>query len=207
MLEGYKTERFGVIKKIEPVKFDYGFSYQERLLGRGEGNVRMAYLRYGYLVGVLGRTPSSVLDVGYGDGEFLRVCKASPHIECYGNELDPSGIPEGCGFVYDITGKLYDVICFFDSLEHFESLDFLERLQCNHVYISIPNCVYLSDEWFENWFHRKPDQHIWHFNFQSMTQLMAHCGYGLMAYSYIENMIRQSKTDILTMIFKRQWTT
>jgi hypothetical protein len=203
MIEGYTTEKFGVIKKIEPCKFDYGSAYQKILLGRGEGNMRMAYLRYGYLAGTLGRTPGSSLDVGYGDGAFLSVCTALKHTECYGNELDPQGLPAGCTFVTDITSKLFDVICFFDSLEHFEDISFLERLQCNHIYVSIPNCVYLSDEWFQNWFHRKPEQHIRHFNYQSMTKLLASYRYELMAYSYIESMIRESGTDILTMIFKR----
>lgn len=206
MLEGYKYDKFGIIKKIDPISFDYGSVYQERLLDRGEGNVRMAHLRYGYLVGVIGRAPFEILDVGYGDGAFLQLCASKGHIKCYGSELNDSAIPDGCSFVADITTREYDVICFFDSLEHFADLDFLSRLKCNYVFVSVPNCVYISDIWFQNWFHRKPDQHIFNFSLQSITSLFANYEFELVSTSYIENIIRDSEENILTLIFKKTWT-
>lgn len=203
MIEGYEYTKFGIIKKTDPVKFDYGKEYQDKLLGRGEGNRRMAYLRYGYLVGAIGFTPPFLLDVGYGDGEFLRVCTENGFTWCYGSEVHPGWIPEECQFVQDITGDYYDVITFFDSLEHFDSLDFIGKLRCGYVMVSFPNCDYQGDEWFENWFHRKPDQHIWHFSQQSISDLFAYHGYSVVAVSYLEDVIRHTGKDILTMIFKK----
>lgn len=205
MIEGYKYERFDVIKQTDPVPYNYGEEYQSKLLGRGEGNIRMAFLRYGYMVGLLDRIPFRLLEVGYGTGEFLKLCATNGYTACYGNELSPTNIPDNCTFVSDITDRHYDVICFFDSLEHFSSLDFVKELKCQHIYLSIPNCHYESDEWFQNWYHRKPNEHIWHFSLQSLTQFMAYNGYSLMAHSFIEDVIRKSGQDIITLMFKKSW--
>jgi hypothetical protein len=202
MLTGYTQDRFGVIKQINPPTFNYGKKYHDNLLSRGEGNTRMAYLRYGYMMGVIKQTPNSLLEVGFGDGEFLKVCKQNIS-RCYGNDLYKPTLPDGCGFVENITDGSYDVVCFFDSLEHFHSIDFLQELKCGYVCLSTPNCVYYSDEWFKNWYHRKPDEHIFHFNLASLTKLFRYLGYGLMAYSHIENTIRKNGENTLTTIFKR----
>jgi hypothetical protein len=203
MIDGYEYTKFGIIKKTDPVKFDYGKEYQDRLLGRGEGNRRMAYLRYGYLVGVMGRIPASVCEIGYGDGEFLRVCNDNNITACRGNEIDAATIPDGCQFINDVCAGFHDVVCFFDSLEHLAGLDWLAYLKCSYIMVSFPNCDYQSDEWFQNWFHRKPDQHIWNFSQQSITELFAYHGFEVVAVSYLEDVIRHTGKDILTMIFKK----
>ncbi len=203
MLSGYEQDKFGVIKLINPLPFDYGKKYHDNLLSRGEGNTRMAHLRYGYLIGAIKHTPDSVLEVGFGDGEFLKVCKTSIP-ECYGNDLYKPTLPEGCEFVGDITTDHYDVVCFFDSLEHFHDLGFLQKLKCNYVCLSTPNCVYLSDKWFENWYHRKPDEHIYHFSLESLTNLFGSMDYKLIAHSHIESVIRKNDENTLTVIFKKQ---
>jgi len=204
MLEGYTQEKFGLIKMTDPPKCNYGKEYQAKLLGRGEMNRHMAYLRYGYMVGIIERPPFRILDVGYGDGEFLRVCAESHYTAAYGMELNMDNLPDGCKFASDPTAQMYDVVSFFDSLEHFESLDFLGKLQCNYVYVSCPNCEYHSDAWFREWKHRKPEEHIWHFNLSSITTLFAYHGYERVAVSYIENIIRKCQQDILTVMFKKR---
>ena len=63
--------------------------------------------------------------------------------------------------------QFYDIITFYDSLEHFEEIEFVKKLKCNYICISVPNCHYKNDEWFRNWKHRKPNEHLWHFNSKS----------------------------------------
>lgn len=208
MLDGYKVGRFGEIRMINPPQVDYGEAYQKRLrerpLGQMEMNDWMAHLRLGYLTGSLGRLPYGVLDVGYGDGTFLKLCRKIG-VECAGVEVNAENIPDGCTFVTDVAHACFtDVVCFFDSLEHFENLDFLWHLKCNYIYLTMPNCFYKSDEWFKNWKHRKPNEHIWHFGLLSITDMFEYYGYRMIAHSFIEDAVRGSGTDIMSLIFKQQ---
>ena len=65
---------------------------------------------------------------------------------------------------------------------------------------------YFSDEWFEDWKHRNPDEHLWHFNDKSLNAFMDDMGYTKIAQSNIEDSIRKSDCEhpnILTGIFKK----
>jgi hypothetical protein len=42
-----------------------------------------------------------------------------------------------------------------------EDIEFVKDLKCHYVCISLPWCHYFSDEWFETWKHRKPNEHLW----------------------------------------------
>ena len=203
MLEGYERDRFGVIKQLNPKDVDYSGLYQQRIKDRGhQNNLNMSYLRYGYMVGALGFVPQSLLDVGYGDGAFLEFC--SQKIKCFGNEISGAPIPEGCEFVSDITKGSYQVITFFDSLEHFKSLDFIGDLNCSYIYLSVPCCRYDSDEWFRDWKHRKPDEHIWHFNTDSIQNLFWYYKYDAINLSFIEDIIRKADVpNILSVVFSK----
>jgi hypothetical protein len=99
------------------------------------------------------------------------------------------------------------VISFFDVLEHFEEIDFVKDLDCNYVYISLPWCHNFSEEWFMNWKHRRPDEHLWHFNEKSIEKFFNEMGYDMVDYSNVEDLIRVSNeeySNILTCIFKKR---
>ena len=92
------------------------------------------------------------------------------------------------------------------SLEHFEDISFVKDLPCSYVCISLPWCHYFSDEWFENWKHRRPDEHLWHFNRNSLNEFMQECGFESIATSNIEDIIRKNNeqySNILTGIFEK----
>lgn len=84
----------------------------------GEKGPQISGLRLGYLVASLGYLPKSILDIGYGNGDFLKICKNS--IDSYGNDVSGYPIPEGATYIDNIFDKHFDVISFFDVLEHFE---------------------------------------------------------------------------------------
>lgn len=205
MLEGYSKTPEGVVYQVDPKPIDYNLEYIEyyEQLDRAYGE--MSYLRLGNLIGSIGKIPHSVLDVGYGDGSFLRACKKIVP-ECYGYDISTYPVPEGCVEVDGLTTRHYDAITFFDSLEHFRDISFVKELNCNYVCVSVPFCHYKSDEWFENWKHRKPDEHLWHFNKESLTSFMSIMGFKLMTSSNIEDTIRKNKPseeNILTCIFEK----
>ena len=176
-----------------------------RYVKYGELPTYMGYLRLGNIVGSLGKIPDSILDVGYGDGSFLKVCQNIVP-RCYGYDISTYPVPEGCIQVTDLTESFYDVITFFDSLEHFEDIDFVKDLKCNYTCISVPYCHYKDDEWFRNWKHRRPNEHLWHFDQTSLTNFMIRMGYELVSGSNIEDTIRKNKENefnILTCVFKK----
>ena len=207
-MDNYETLDNGVIKQktiISNIQ-TYDTKYvNERYNQYGEKGPQMAGLRLGYLISSLGYTPYSILDVGYGNGDFLKVCKGT--IDSYGNDVSGYPVPEGVTYTDNIFDKHYDVISFFDVLEHFEEIDFVKDLDCNYIYISLPWCHNFSEEWFMKWKHRRPDEHLWHFNEKSIETFFNEMGYHMVKFSNIEDTIRTSTENypnILTCIFKKQ---
>ena len=80
-------------------------------------------------------------------------------------------------------------------------------MKCRAICISVPDCHYPNDEWFEKWKHRRPNEHLWHFNKDSLEKFMERMGYVLVSHSSIEDTIRknsnQEQTNILTCVFKK----
>lgn len=206
MLKNYDVDHNGVIYQKEKTLITYNTEYVEtRYNSYGELSNYMSYLRLGYILGALKHIPESILDVGYGNGNFLKVCKTLIN-NCYGNDISGYSLPEDCVFIKDITSKHFDIITFYDSLEHFENINFVKELQCNYVCISVPWCHYYNDEWFNTWKHRRENEHIYHFNETSLEKFMIDMGFELISYSNVEDSIRKSSNldkNILTGIFKK----
>jgi len=202
MLKNYEKTIDGVIHQIDGVPIPYDFPYIQQYTRYGD---QMSYLRFGFIVGSLGRIPESILDVGYGNGSFLKVSQNIVK-KCYGNDVSPYPVPNGAIKVSNIMEDFYDVITFFDSLEHFTDIEFVKDLKCNSICISLPDCHYTSDEWFYEWKHRKPNEHFWHFNKQSLTKFMLRMGYELVSSTNIEDTIRKGndkEANILTCVFNK----
>lgn len=207
MLKNYKMLPNGLIRQINRNIKIYDFQYVDKYNNLGEIGLQMSYLRMGFLIGALGFKPQSILDVGYGNGNFLSV--ASKYIDkCYGTDTAQHHLlPEGVEFIenskiYDLE---FDVVSFFDVLEHFDDIYDIKKLKTKYIAISVPNCDYKSDQWFENWKHRKPDEHLWFFNKETLITFFQEIGYECITTSYIEDIIRKdlnNKPNILNGIFK-----
>ena len=206
MLENYAKNIDGIIYQVDKNHIEYDKEYvNTRYVKYGELPTYMGYLRLGNIIGSLGKVPDNILDVGYGDGSFLKVC-SNIIPDCYGYDISTYPIPEKCKQVNNISENFYDVITFFDSLEHFEDIEFVKDLKCNFVCISVPYCNYKDDEWFKNWKHRRPNEHLWHFDQYSLDNFMARMGYKIVSGSNIEDTIRKNedeKYNILTCVFKK----
>ena len=206
MLDNYEITSSRIIKQIDKVPFLYGYDYSNTYNKLEELGMYMSYLRLGYIVGSIGHIPSSILDVGYGNGTFLKV--ASNIVpSCYGNDVTKEyTIPENCSFVDDIYAQKFEVVCFFDVLEHFENIYDIRELKADYVVISLPHCHNFTDAWFESWKHRKPNEHLWHFNAESLTSFMKELNYTVVNLTNIEDIIRKNNKDysnILTGVFKK----
>lgn len=158
-------------------------------------------LRAGYAIGrtALG-AGASVLDVGYGNGSFLTTMKSLGFLT-YGHDVHCrlDGITRGT------VDARYDLITFFDSLEHLPSL----RLPLNvrHCIVSIPHrpTWFLADP--PRWRHFKPGEHLHYFTPRSLALLMEmrglHCKHSVPLEDIIRTPQKGVSVNIMTYHFER----
>jgi hypothetical protein len=206
-MENYKVLQNGIIQQINVNKINYNYEYSNKYNNYGEKCNYLSYLRLGVLLGAINKTPNSILDVGFGNGSFLL---AAHNIidKCYGYDISDYPVPDNIIRVHSFFDKHYDVICFFDSLEHFDDIHFISKLDCDYIYISLPWCHFFSEDWFINWYHRRPDEHLWHFNDKSLCAFFKENGYENIYLSNCEDTIRKNAQatnypNILSAIFKK----
>lgn len=204
MLENYKIDKFGVIHQINIEKFNYDIDYNNNYNKLGELGLRMSHLRLGYLIGSLGFIPNSILDIGVGNGDFIKT--SSNIIEnCYINDITKIEI-KNTTWVDDINIEV-DIITMFDVLEHLNDMTIISNFNCKYLLISLPNCEFgENDDWFYNWKHRKPNEHLHHFNKKSFIKYIESMGYKNVNITNIEDTIRknnESYDNIITGLFKK----
>jgi SAM-dependent methyltransferase len=119
-------------------------------------------------------TKSKVLDIGYGNGAFLKRAREAG-MEIYGIDVhtEDFGIPTTN---FD-TNVHFDLICFFDSLEHFTNFDPIFRLSAEAAIISIPNRPDTLLESPRSWRHFKPGEHLHYFSDNSLDRIMRRWGF------------------------------
>jgi len=204
----YNTLENGVIKQVNYKKISYNIDYSNKYNHYGEKSNYLSYLRLGVLLGALNRTPESILDVGYGNGAFLKSAKNIIN-HCAGLDISGFPLPEDIHIETSLFHNHYDVICFFDSLEHFDNINIIDKLDCNYVFISVPWCHNYSPSWFMNWYHRRPNEHLWHFNDKSLIAFFQENGYEKIYMSNYEDTIRKNVSceghpNILSALFKKK---
>ncbi len=163
-----------------------------------------------------------LLEVGYGTGEFLKSAANSEYIniDAYGYDVIPSELPKKVKRVERIDDtfickedrvKSFDVVCFFDSLEHIEVSDirdYLKLFDTKYIFVSVPWYHYHeSTEWFRDWYHRRPNEHLHHFDSFGLMTLLSSIGYDIIHISNFEDEIRKSKShlpNILSVIAKKR---
>jgi hypothetical protein len=211
MKEKYHVDELGIVHQSNFEKFDYDKKYIQKYFDYGEKENHLSYLRLGFLLACLNEKPKSILDIGYGSGSFLKAC--TNYIpNCYGHDITGVPVPDKVTFVEDIYKDEYDIITFFDVLEHFEDVHIIGKLKCNYIMITLPWCYNFENKnWFENWKHRKPNEHLHHFNHQSLVNLFEKHKFQCIKYGNIEDTIRKDSNNpdknILTAVFKKdKWS-
>jgi hypothetical protein len=206
-LENYEVLENGIIKQKNIKKIEYNYDYSNKYNSYGEKSNYLSYLRLGVLIGSLNNIPKSILDVGYGNGSFLQ-CAKNTIDNCYGFDISDYPTPEGVSKEKSIFDKHFEVICFFDSLEHFDDIKIIDKLKCDYIFISVPWCHYVSDEWFLNWYHRRPNEHLWHFNDKSLVKFFEENGFEKIYLGNFEDTVRKNSScngysNILSAVFKK----
>ena len=197
-----------IIRQKNVNKIAYNYDYSNQYNGYGERAKYLSYLRLGVLLGNINKIPKSILDVGYGNCDFLNAAKERIKM-CYGYDISEYPLSDGLIKADTMCERHYDVICFFDSLEHFDEIDIIKNLQCDYVFISVPWCHNFCEDWFLKWYHRKPDEHLWHFNKEALWEFFQNNGYECIHISNFEDFIRNNSEsqyypNILSCIFKKK---
>lgn len=202
----YQCDAFG-IHQLNPQPFTYDHSYIHTYNTEAykRGSDILQALRLGFVIGAHGEVPTSIQDHGYGNGDFMLTAKSIVH-KVMGCDVTGVLIP-GC----EVSDKrMYaDVWTFWDCLEHQQDLSFLRQALAQTICISLPWCHELpGTEWFDNDYkHRKPDEHLHHFNPLTLATLFGHYGWKCIAQSNHEDIIRVSthgRENILSMAFVRK---
>lgn len=153
---------------------------------------------------------SSICDFGYGNGAFINHCRLKSH-KTYAYDISDYPPPYGVHRVHNIDELEVDVMTFFDSIEHVEDEDlvsFLNKKKTKYFVISVPWFhEFLGTEWFENWKHRKPNEHFHHFDVHGIIGLLSDANCDILHVGNEEDQIRKSVDqwpNILTVIAKRK---
>jgi hypothetical protein len=181
----HQTEKTGEI----PV---YDKSYSQARYDKYPHTDKMSELRY-YLVSALFNF-KSVLDFGYGNGSFLKHCHKMQK-NCFGYDISDYPLVDGITKVESATQNGYDLITFFDSLEHIEDeniVGFLQGLKCKFIFVSLPWYHNFGDEWFKGWKHRRENEHFHHFTSGGLCSTLEMAGFTPVYIGNPEDQIRTS---------------
>lgn len=211
MLENYHLDEFGVIHQTawKPKVYDAEYlSYYEGLHDR---TIKLGYQRLGWVLGLMRRLPGSVFEIGYGMGTFLEAAALAGVPRCAGYDVARYPLPAGCTFVdwEAALARTWDLTALFDVLEHLPELSFLGRLSTASLAVCVPYCRWreLGDDWFRGWRMRLPDEHLHHFDPDSLCSLMRHHGYRCVDLNTFEDGLRlregETGPNVLCGFFER----
>ncbi len=150
------------------------------------------------------RPPGRLLDYGCGVGAVVEAARRAGW-EAVGCDVVPGAMTPG-----EATGRgPWDAVTFFDSLEHVPDPSAVVRgLDAEWVVVSVPWCHHPERwEWFGPWKHRRPLEHLHHWNRDTLAALFADLGYREVATGCVEDDFRpnpeQGEPNILTAIYRR----
>lgn len=204
MIDGYFIDDCGVIRQSNPKPFAYDEAYIAKQQ-HGEVGKRMAKIRAAFV-----GTTVSVCDIGFGAGDFLREMVAQNYPVCFGYDVAPPVQIDRVTMLGSLDQINAHTITMFDSLEHMPSLEWLSTVKAGHLVVTVPWChaKVAGDAWFEAWKHRKPDEHLWHFDLDSLIHTMRKYGWTYYKHGSPEDEIRGKlpcgRDNTLTAAFIRQ---
>jgi hypothetical protein len=214
MLANYHTDDFGVLHQTHFTPKVYDEEYLSYYQGLADRTIKLGYQRLGWVLGLLRSLPERVLEIGYGLGTFLEAARLAGVPDCAGCDVARYPLPEGCRFVEwgQLLSEEWTLTALFDVLEHIPDLSFLERLSTRYLAVAVPYCRIreLGSEWFESWRMRLPDEHLHHFDPESLKAFLGQYGYKCLEMNTYEDGLRlragETGPNILSAFFEREGT-
>lgn len=225
----YVRDKNNVIKQLYPQRFVYDAKYCATYDSPDyeRKSAALQALRLGYVQACALSEVYTLLDCGYGNGAFLKYAENTRSIGALkGYDVSGLPVPKGCSRINALPllpesgyADKVDVITFWDCLEHFPDLTFLRDLNAGMVVVSLPWCHYnlyafqesqarVANGWFASWHHRKPNEHLHHFDRQSLIDTFREFGWQCLNTNNMEDVVRKGKNprlqNILTAAFVRK---
>lgn len=195
-----KCQNCGHLWQENPSPFEYGKEYVNGYAGRP--TLELSWVRLAFLW--IYKKDGRVLDIGYGDGEFIRqASRAGFFTMGYDAHADDIGVP----VVKELKPGVFDIVTMFDSFEHMADLDEPFKAAPSMFVVTVPWLPEgVTDETIRQWRHYKPNEHLHYFTEKSLRAVFSRHGYGMETREPIEDIIRknpQSSPNTMTFIFKR----
>ena len=162
----------------------------------------MSYLRLGFVKAFA--QSGRILDIGYGNGSFLKKA-AKSKFTTFGNDVHGADYGIRDVPLDEAANGSWDVVTFFDSLEHFSDLA-LPRAVALHTRVIVVSIPCRPDEFpaRKGWHHYRPGEHLHYFSRYSLELFFAN-KHITASRSDVEDTIRgklpSGEQNILTMAF------
>ena len=197
MLPNYRIDDHGVIHQIDFTPITYDREYISYYEAKSDRTIKLGYQRMGWLLGLLGRIPGSVLEIGYGTGTFIEAAQVAGVPDCAGCDITHFPLPDGVRFL-DWEAALagtWDLVAMFDVLEHIPSLGFLSHLKTRHLAVAVPYCRYrelgpAGEAWMKDWRMLLPNEHLHHFDPASLVAVLEANGFDCVTLNTFEDGLR-----------------
>ena len=184
----YQPDANGFLKQVDPKPFEYDLTYK----GNQATNTFMSGVRLGWLLAFVGYDKIKnyqAVDVGAGNGTFVKELK--PVFK----KIVPYDL---CGETIsdeELYGTEWDVVFFYDTLEHYKEIDAFWDLKFKYAIISFPE----TPEGFDltKWKHRKPNEHLYLLKLREVIKWVEKHGYRVVASGCPEDAIRRRWDDAL----------
>jgi hypothetical protein len=211
MIENYRVDSLGVVHQIQFTPITYDATYISYYQAKSDRTIKLGYQRLGWILGLLSRIPDSVLEIGYGTGTFIEAARITGVPRCAGCDIADYPLPDGVQFLAweQALEQSWDLVAMFDVLEHVPDLSFLSRLKTDHLALAVPYCRWreLGDDWFRNWRMLLPNEHLHHFDPDSLVACLASHGFEKVTLNTFEDGIRlrdgETGPNIISGFFRR----
>lgn len=153
------------------------------------------------------RPTSEVLDYGCGAGAFVHAARHTSDLHVFGYDVMEDSVKylrsTFCFGVPNMHHAGWDVLTFWDSLEHLQNPDEIVSLAREWVFISMP--IYNNGEHVLRSKHFKPGEHLWYWTSRGLIDFMDDCGFQCVECVDTETVL--GREGILTYAFKRRHET
>lgn len=182
--------------------FDKLKSYENTSIGTKLIKTRLKLISWAIKYLKKDRKSVSLIDIGSGSGYLLDNLKIEKK---YGYDINPASRNwlKKQGLWVDINKDVsFDIICFFDVLEHLNEPDgLIKRFHKGTVIIiSIP--IFKNIEKVKDSKHYRPDEHYHYFTEYGIVLYMKQCGYRMILKNNDETLC--GREDIMTFVFEKE---
>jgi len=147
---------------------DYDIEYYENMLRNYSKTAeQISEVRWRFISQL---NPKTVLDYGSGVGWFRAFRPAGVSVWSY----DIMPVPQT-----GIDLRMYDVVCFWDVLEHIPDFSRIEPVLAlaRHIAASLPLLPNNNPQQLSEWKHFKPGEHLHYFSHDTLSALMKTYGF------------------------------